>query len=447
MVKHLVPLTCLLAGLGFAGQVAGTDTEPTDFSPPPEEQQLPQKMHSAMEVQPHIKVGLTDADLLGRDNRALQAAVDYVAGLGGGVVEIGPGEYLMRDALHLRSFVSVRGTPGQTVLRKSAGASSALALDGDFGEEQITLRNPSGFEIGDGVAMLASNVNYFAITVARITGRKGNTFSLDRPLNEDCLIRHGALAATSFPVISGIQVEGVRLEHLIVEGRKEQNLLLDGCRSGGIFLYRGHRTVIEQCTVRNYNGDGISFQQCNDVTLTGCVSEDNAAIGFHAGSGSQRPVMRECAARNNGEDGLFFCWRVRHGVFENNLLEANGRFGVSLGHKDTDNVLRHNVVRNNRYEGVRFRNETLGMAPHRNRLEDNVIENNGTNGTGFGIRVLGETRDLILKNNSIRDTRPQGSQCQTVGIQVDEKVGTLTIEGNSITATTPLEDRRKPVAR
>ena len=35
----------------------------------------------------------TNADLTGDNNRVLQAAVDYVAGLGGGVVEIGAGEY------------------------------------------------------------------------------------------------------------------------------------------------------------------------------------------------------------------------------------------------------------------------------------------------------------------------------------------------------------------
>src|SRR3712207_324112 len=95
---------------------------PRPAGPDPDERQLPKRMHSAMTELPQIKVGHSDADLLGTDNRALQAAVDYVAGLGGGVVEIGPGEYVMRDSLHLRSFVTVRGTPGKTVLRKADGA-------------------------------------------------------------------------------------------------------------------------------------------------------------------------------------------------------------------------------------------------------------------------------------------------------------------------------------
>ncbi|HUW62226.1 MAG TPA: hypothetical protein VMZ06_14580 [Candidatus Bathyarchaeia archaeon] len=34
---------------------------------------------------------------------ALPAAVNYVGNLGGGMVQIGPGEYVMRDWLHMRS--------------------------------------------------------------------------------------------------------------------------------------------------------------------------------------------------------------------------------------------------------------------------------------------------------------------------------------------------------
>ena len=80
-----------------------------------------------------VTVGEQDADILGRDNRALQAAVDYVGQLGGGVVEIGPGEYLMRDSLHLRSRVTVRGAGDKTVLKKDREYRTALVADGDFG--------------------------------------------------------------------------------------------------------------------------------------------------------------------------------------------------------------------------------------------------------------------------------------------------------------------------
>jgi len=179
------------------------------------------------------------------------------------------------------------------------------------------------------------------------------------------------------------------------------------------------------------------------VSVRGCTSEGNAGLGFHPGSGSQRPVVRECLARGNGEDGLFLCWRVRHGLFEKNVLENNGRFGISIGHKDTDNFLHDNVVRSNQQDGVFFRNETLGMAGHRNRLENNLIENNGVTTEASGIRVRGETKDLVFRNNIIRDTRPPESRKQLVGIRIEEQAGEVVLDGNTIDAKTRIDDQRK----
>ena len=292
------------------------------------------------------------------------------------------------------------------------------------------------------MAVWDSNARGFHTTVARITGRSGNTFSIDTPLNADCMVANKAQAATVFPVISGYNLEGARVENLVIEGNKEANVYLDGCRGAGIFLYRGFGTAIENCVVRNYHGDGISFQQSNDVLVQGCVSEDNAGLGLHPGSGSQRPVVRECIARRNGEDGLYLCWRVRHGLFEKNILENNGRFGISIGHKDSDNLLQDNQVRFNQEDGIFFRNETEGMAGHRNRLESNLIENNGVKGKATGIRVRGETRDLVFRNNIIRDTRPPEARKQTVGIRIEEPAGKVVLEGNEIDAPTRVEDQR-----
>lgn len=400
-----------------------------------------------MKELPSVTVGRKNADLVGSDNRVLQAAVDYIAGLGGGVVEIGEGEYLMHDSLHLRSNVTVRGRKGKTVLRKADGVVSALALDGDFGEQQVTMEAATGFAVGCGVAIWDERAGGFHTTVARITGRKGDTFSIDNPLMADCMVNNKAKAATVFPVISAYNVEGVRIENLVIDGNKKSNVHLNGCRGAGIFLYRAFGTVIQSCVVRNYNGDGISFQQSNDVTVVDCISEDNASLGIHPGSGSQRPIIRKCIARRNGTDGLFLCWRVRHGLFEDNVLESNGRFGISIGHKDSDNLLRRNIVRLNHRDGIFFRNESLGMAAHRNRIEENIIENNGTGGEAAGIRIRGYTNGLVFRNNIIRDTRTDSSQTQTVGIRIEEQVGQVNLEDNKIEAKTRIDDRRTPKSK
>ena len=435
------PFLLLFVTVYFVGIIHASETQ-RDFSPKPDEQQLPATMHSEMKELPSITVGKENAHITGSDNRALQAAVDYIAGLGGGIVEIGEGRYMMYDSLHLHSNVTVKGEKGKTILRKADGVVCSLALDGDFGEQQFTVENPTGFEVGYGVAIWDDRAGGFHTTVARITGRNNNPFSIDKPLMADCMVANKAKAATVFPVVSGYHLEGARVEDLIIDGNKDSNVHLNGCRGAGIFLYRGFGTVIKDCTVHNYNGDGISFQQSNDVIVVGCISENNNYLGIHPGSGSQRPRVRNCVARNNGTDGLFLCWRVRHGLFTNNVLEGNGRFGISIGHKDSDNLLRSNMVRSNHQDGVFFRNETLGMAAHRNRLEENVIENNGVGREAAGIRIRGHTNDLVFKNNIIRDTRDADSQKQTVGIRIEEHVGQVTLDGNKITAKTAIDDRR-----
>ena len=430
MVASILAGTFFIVTVG-SHSVAGNRA---DLSPPSGEQQLPRAMRSAMENLPHITIGTQEADLIGSDHRALQAAVDYIWGLGGGVVDVREGQYMMYDSLHLRPNVTVRGTPGKTVLRKADAVVSPLGLDGDFGEEQITLQDPAGFAVGHGVAIWDNRAGGFHTTVARLTGQTGHTFSISNPLMADCMVNNGAQAATVFPVVSGYGAEHARIENLTIDGNRDRNVHLNGCRGAGIFLYRSHGAEILRCTVRHYNGDGISFQQSNDVTVTDCISERNTSLGIHPGSGSQRPMVRGCVARHNGTDGLFLCWRVRHGVFEDNVLEANERFGISIGHKDSDNLLRHNIARENKQNGVFFRNESAGMAPHRNRLEENTIENNG----GAEIRIRGEVAGLVFARNVIRDLREE----EPVGILVEERVGELDLQDNIIHTEVPVEDRR-----
>ena len=379
-----------------------------------------------------ITVGLKDADIIGSDNRALQAAVDYVAGLGGGTVEIGPGTYLMKDSLHLRSNVTVRGQGEATVLRKCDGISSPLATDGDYGQEEITPANPDGFEVGMGVTVSDDNSGGFHTTVATIISRTGDAFAISKPLNADCMVARNASARIIFPVVSGYYIENASIEHVVVDGNRENNGPLNGCRGAGIFLYRGSIVHIMDCVIHDYNGDGISFQQSNDIVVENCVSYNNANLGLHPGSGSQRPIVKNNRAYDNGKDGLFLCWRVRHGLFEGNELRNNGQFGISIGHKDSDNVLRNNIVVGNQRHGIFFRNEPEYTGGHRNLLENNKIYDNGAGGEGCGIFIRGETYDIKIVENEIGDTRPEGEKTQQYGIWIESKADRITIRGNKI---------------
>ena len=87
------------------------------------------------------------------------------------------------------------------------------------------------------------------------------------------------------------------------------------------------------------------------------------------------------------------------------------------------------------------------MAGHRNRLENNLIENNGRSQEVAGIRIRGETRDVVLKNNRMRDTRPAESRRQITGIRLEEKVGPVNLEGNNIETKILVEDQRREACK
>jgi hypothetical protein len=374
-----------------------------------------------------------EGDIAGVDNRALQAAVDYVARLGGGTVLIGPGTYAMQDSLHLRSGVTVRGSGPETVLRKGEAHVSRLILDGDYGEEQITVSDGTGFVPGAGVAIWDERSGGFHTAVATILmgplaptvpeETLGFTYRVNTPMQADYLVSRNATAATVFPVISGCYIEGARVEHLTVDGNREHNVNLNGCRGAGIYLYRGHGTVIADCVVRDYHGDGISFQQSNDVQVLRCEVSGCAQLGIHPGSGSQRPVVTDCFSHHNGTIGLFLCWRVRHGRFERNRLEANGRIGISIGHKDTDNLFLENVATENGRYGIYFRDEASAMAGHRNRFVRCTISGNGTGleSEGAEVRVDGETTGVLFEDCRIGTMAAHAGNGLPHGVQVGAK--------------------------
>jgi parallel beta-helix repeat protein len=391
-----------------------------------------------------IRVGIEEGDLCGSDYRALQAAVDYVAGLGGGTVYIGSGRYLMRNALTLRDHVRIVGVPGQTVLAAAEGAKSPLVCDGDCNERQITLADPSGFRVGDGVAISDNgNGGGFGVTTATLTAQvDARTFRISAPLYFDYMVAQNASARRAFPVVGGWQVKDGVIEGLTIDGNRDQAEPLDGCRGGGIYLFECEDVAIRHCVVRNYNGDGISFQVSQRVTVEECLSEHNAGLGLHPGSGSQQPIVRGNRSLGNDRDGLYVCWRVKHGLFENNEIRGNRGAGISIGHKDTDNEFRHNTITGNGKAGVLFRPETDAMGAHRNTFEQNVILDNGMAESGdlagAGVDIRGPHHDLVFRDNTIGHAQP--SPEAGVAIRSSREATGLKADGNRfLHVKTPIE--------
>ena len=327
----------------------------------------------------HLTVGPEKADLVGSDHLAIQAAVDYVAGLGGGTVRILPGTYRFRNAVRLRSGVRITGSGLDSILVKEPSVKAALAENSDWYDQEVTLTDASGFEVGDGVVLRTRNPHNGSFDTYKRTlvARSGNRFKLDQMLVENFWTKEGATAATLCAIFDGFRISDVVIENICLDGNRANNEFLNGNYVGCIFLRESNRVQMRRITARNFNGDGISWQVCHDVRVEDCHSHDNAGFGLHPGSGSQRPVVTGCRLERN-DIGFFFCWGVKWGLVEKNVAVDSKRYGISIGHNDTDNVVRSNEVLRSGKTGIFLRQEHgPSFSPIRNQIEGNRVVDSG----------------------------------------------------------------------
>ncbi|MBI3944725.1 MAG: right-handed parallel beta-helix repeat-containing protein [Armatimonadetes bacterium] len=392
-----------------------------------------------------VTVAPGGADFEGDTHRPIQAAVEYVAAFGGGTVEVLPGTYRMGNAVHLRPWVRLVGHGDATVLLKNPSFTTPLVDDTDWYDWTAAVEDPSGFEVGGGLFLRAKSTQGSAgggHTKHTITAIEGNVLTLDRQPRKNLWLKGEATASTLFPILTANWVNDIAIEGITLDGNRDQNENLNGNYGGGIFLQDCERVRIAGVTSRNYNGDGFSWQICHDVTVEDCRSLDNRDLGLHPGSGSQRPVIRNNEVRNCGI-GLFWCWGVKHGLAEGNTLSGSGEFGISVGYRDTDNVMRNNRVLESRHAAVLFREGSSPdrSAPHRCVVEGNLLQGGGTAKTpAIAIRIDGAPDGLVIRGNHI--INPEGSHLAT-GIRIGPRVTHVTLEGNTFEGVaTTVEDQR-----
>jgi parallel beta-helix repeat protein len=232
----------------------------------------------------------------------------------------------------------------------------------------------------------------------------------------------------------------VIVKDLVLDGNRARNEHINGNFSGAVFIQHCNRWRFENVTARDHNGDGYSFQVCDDIQFQSCQALNNADLGFHPGSGSQRPVFRNCTARGNSL-GLYFCWSVSDGRAENCTLSENKQYGISIGHRDTDNVIKTCTIERNGQVGILFRDDGGEFrGGHRNRIENCIIRDTGTDKPGIGIDIRGKTQDITITNTKIENTT---SGKQNTGLRIGAETQRIVLQANTIDGCrTPVEDLR-----
>lgn len=391
-----------------------------------------------------LTVGPDKADISGTGDRAIQAAVDYVKRLGGGTVRLLPGTYTLRNSIYLPSNLRLVGSGAETLVTRIASETIDIVDDSDWYDQEITLASRGGLRVGDGVVLKTKNPHNGSVDVIKRTliGRSGNRFKLSDGLRKNLWLSGKPTCSSLFPLFTSEYTSDVTIENLTLDGNGKNTTNLNGNYGGCIFLQDCNRYTIRHVETRNYNGDGISFQICHDVVVENCHSHDNTNLGIHPGSGSQRPLIRNCVLERN-DQGLFWCWGVKFGLAEGNKMIDNRSYGTSIGHNDTDNVMRNNTISGSGKVGILFRDDNRGRDfwANRNLIENNRISNTG-GADGVAIDIQGQTKDVRLANNELFETRQPMNR---IGIRVGRQASNIQLAENAINgfATAVLDQRPK----
>jgi Right handed beta helix region len=389
-----------------------------------------------------ITVGPQKADLVGDTDRVIQAGVDYVARKGGGTVRILPGTYRLRNSIFLQSNVRLQGSGNESILVKEPSATTKLTVDGDHWHQEVALEDAKGFQVGDGVRLVAKDPHGKGTNIIQRTliAASGNRFKLDQKLGERYHLSGDPQIATNFALIQCTNLAGVVIEDLTVDGNKARNEMIDKGMfdDGAVRLDESNRVAVRGVTVRDFYCDGIVWGISHDVLVEKCHLHDGARLALHAGSGSQRSIVRDNRVQRCGE-GVYFCWGAQHGLYEKNRIEECG-YGMTFGHSDSDNLIRDNEIRKSALAGIYFRGGNKAFAPHRNRFEGNRLIDSG-GGKGIAIDINGETEGITFVKNEIRETRESSSR---IGIRVCPEAKDIRFLDNIFEGVaTPVSDLRK----
>lgn len=132
---------------------------------------------------------------------------------------------------------------------------------------------------------------------------------------------------------------------------------------------------------------------------------------------------------------------MKFGLAEGNTIEDTRTAGISVGHRDTDNLIRNNRVVRSGQAGILFRPERgPGFTGDRNTVEGNAVVDTGGEDAA-AVDVQGTTAGLVFRNNTLTETR---GPARRVGFRLGKDTNDITLDGNTVAGfAAPVDDRRK----
>jgi len=293
----------------------------------------------------------------------------------------------------------------------------------------VPLQSAAGLQVGMTVSVHDDRTHGgFYETFATITWIDGTWVGLDHGIEADYGAQAQPCLTTAHPLVCGHGVKAAVLRDLTLDGNRAGSpVAMGGCRGSAVYLARCRDVLVAGVRERDYHGEGLGFQMCRDITIRDCSFDDNTGNGLHPGAGSTNALFTDCGSRGNQRAGFFFCVRANHITVRRCTL-ADNALGVSVGTRDSHNLIEACQISGNRGPGVLFREAPEPTEAHSCRIRGCRICGNGDSGDqgGAQVKVQGPAHDLVLDRNTIT-AKPGGA-----AIRVAPGASRIYLEGNVI---------------
>ena len=327
-------------------------------------------------------------DFTGTDERPIVAAIAKARKAGGGTIQVGPGEYLVRRGIRLADGITIRGTP-QTVLRLASPriVQSPAKQGQDFivVDDAAELAADTCIEIFPPVGMETFPVGGAAKYSVEIREIEQGKLILSQQLPHPIPAKSRVGYRSNLFFVGG-STRNVRLQDLTLDGGRNRQIPMPGhcdrCAllAHGVWSYEDGPTAppiegveLLNCRIRNCYGRAVAMYSVVRGKVQDCLIEDidDEAIDldhFCRHCEVSHNTVRRCQSGVTINDGSYCLVRGNHlehcgvgvtvwwwhgcpqedlnveNLIENNVIVSPARTGISLGKKCLRNRVTGNTV-------------------------------------------------------------------------------------------------------
>lgn len=346
----------------------------------------------------------------------LQAAIDHVNKLGGGVVFIDSGTYTLSSNLTLYSDIHLIGEDRDTTILDLGNNNIEIQAIGDtaeYKEGTITVTNNSAVITGSGTVWLANVTTSDKILIDGVLYSIASV-NTDTSITLETVYQGIGLATISYVtatfltniLISQLTIRNannttaaskglIRWEY--IENSHIDNILTDNhdassIGSDGMLLKRCTNCIVRNSESKRNSGSGINLDSGQSCIIDNCFIHDNEfngiTLNLSNGLGTKN-FIRNCYIAQNDDNGIYTS--SGKNVFIGNIIFRNVLDGIGLNNEE--NLVTGNIIEQNGSNGI----ELLGTTSNFNTIIGNYISFNTA--AAINISDTGASKNVISSNN------------------------------------------------